>query len=280
MSKRKNVYEMITNTIIEKLENGVVPWQQPYTTGGLPVNWLTQKQYRGINMMLLPPGEYATFKQIQKAGGKVKKGEKGRPIIFWKWLKVEDEDTGEDKKVPLLKTYNVFEINSQVEGLESKKDWTEYENDPIEEAKMVIQEYFKNQDDLRMVRQPGIPCYSPSEDRIYMPRIEHFTSSENYYKTYFHEMVHSTGHKSRLNREGVTGVINFGNENYSKEELVAEIGAAMLSAHVNIQDAVIDNSASYIDNWLSVLKNDHKFVVQAAQKAQKATDLILNIEQD
>ena len=276
----KKIYEMITNTIIEKLENGVVPWQQPYTTGGLPVNWLTQKAYRGINMLLLTPGEYATFNQIRKAGGKVKKNEKGRPIIFWKWLKVEDEETGEDKKVPLLRTYKVFDINTQVEGLESKKDFTEYDNEPIEEAKSIINDYFKRESNLRFLRKPGIPCYSPSEDCLYMPDIIHFTSSENYYNTFFHEMVHSTGHSSRLNREEVTGTISFGSENYSKEELVAEMGAAMVSSHLNIENVTIENSASYIDNWLTVLRNDKKFVVQAAQKAQKAADLILNIKQD
>lgn len=88
-------------------------------------------------------------------------------------------------------------------------------------------------------------------------------------------MIHSTGHKTRLNREGVTGKIAFGSENYSKEELIAEIGASMLSAQVNIDTAIIDNNASYIANWLKALRDDKTLIVKAAQKAQKASDFVL-----
>ena len=274
----KNLYDEITNKIIEKLENGVVAWRRPYSDANFPVNWNTGKRYRGINLMLLDGGEYATFKQISKSGGKIKKGEKAHTVVFWKMLKVEDKDTGEDKKVPMLRTYKVFEINTQVEGLESKREVITNDNEPIEIAKDMVNSYFENNKELKFTRKKGVPCYIPSDDRLCMPNITDFVNSEEYYSTFFHEMVHSSGHHDRLNRDGVTGKISFGSQDYSKEELVAEIGASMLSAEAQIDTVTIDNSASYIDNWLTVLRNDNTFIVKAAQKAQKATDYILNEE--
>lgn len=274
------LYEEITNKIIEKLENGVIAWRRPYSDANYPVNWNTGKMYRGINMMLLDGGEYATFKQISKAGGKIKKGEKAHTVVFWKMLNIEDEESGEEKKLPMLRTYKVFEINTQVEGLESKREVIEYDNEPIDQAKSIVNEYFSRNNSPKFTRKVGIPCYIPSEDRVCMPKINDFINSEEYYSTFFHEMVHSTGHNDRLKREAVNKKISFGNNDYSKEELVAEIGASMLSAEARIDTVTIDNSASYIDNWLQQLRNDKTLIVKAAQKAQKATDYILNREFD
>lgn len=274
----KKLYEEITNKIIEKLENGVAPWRRPYSDNCYPVNWKTGKRYRGINLMLLDGGEYATFKQIKEAGGKVIKGSKSHMVVFWKMIKVKDEDSEDKnakKQVPMLRTYNVFEINSQVEGLESKRESFNKDNEPIEEAKEIVNNYFKNNKELKFQRSYGIPHYTPAIDEVSMPKISEFITSEDYYATFFHEMIHSTGHKTRLNREGVTGKIAFGSENYSKEELIAEIGASMLSAQVNIDTAIIDNNASYIANWLKALRDDKTLIVKAAQKAQKASDFVL-----
>lgn len=272
----KNLYEEITNKIIKKLEDGVVAWRRPYSDANFPVNWNTGKMYRGINMMLLDGGEYATFKQINKAGGKIKKGEKAHTVVFWKLFDIEDESTGEEKKIPMLRTYNVFEINTQVDGLESKREVIEYENEPIDEAKKIVNSYFNNNQSPKYTKIRGVPCYIPSDDRVCMPSIKDFLNSESYYSTFFHEMVHSTGHSDRLKREGVTGKISFGSSNYSKEELIAEIGASMLSVEARIDTVTIDNSASYIDNWLQALRNDKTLIVKAAQKAQKSVDYILN----
>lgn len=274
-----DLYQKITNQIIEKLEEGVIPWRRPYSDANYPVNWNTGKMYRGINLLLLDGGEYATFKQIKKANGKIKKGEKAHTVVFWKMVEVKDEDSDnpkDKKKVPMLRTYNVFEINTQVEGLESKREVINNNNEPIEDAKKLVNNYFTKQQTLKFNEKPGVPCYIPSDDQLCMPNINDFVNSEEYYSTFFHEMVHSTGHKDRLNREGVTGKIAFGSINYSKEELTAEIGASMLSAEAQIDTVVIDNSASYIGNWLKVLRDDKTFVVKAAQKAQKAIDYILD----
>lgn len=268
-----NIYEMVTQKIIEQLEKGVVPWRKPWVNF-TAVNWVTQKPYRGINTLLLDGGEYATFKQIQQAGGKVKKGEKGHIVVFWKWVEKEDEETGEIIKIPFLRYYKVFEINTQVEGLESKRKVVSYEHDPIEEAEKIIKGY-KNSPSY--THYSGSAYYNPQNDVINVPPMKDFKKVEEYYCTMFHEMIHSTGHKSRLARKGIEEIAAFGSETYSKEELIAEMGAAMLCAQAKI-DNTLENSAAYIQSWLRVLKNDKRLVVLAAAQAQKAVDYILGIE--
>src|SRR5699024_6314659 len=244
---------------------------------GTAVNWVTQKEYRGINTMLLDGGEYATFKQISEAGGKVKKGEKSQIIVFWKLskFKEKDEETGEEeeKKVPLLRYYRVFKVGEQTEGIEPKRKKVTFDNDPIEEGENIIKGY-KNSPSYTF--NSGRAYYRPSSDVVNMPPLEDFISPEEYYSTFFHEIVHSTGHKNRLNRTGVTSLNAFGSETYSKEELVAEIGASMLCGVAGIENEIIDNSASYIQSWLNALRNDRTLIVHASQQAQKASDYILN----
>ncbi len=270
----KTVYEMVTDAIVKKLEAGTVPWRQPWVNNGA-VSWDRQRPYRGVNTMLLDPGEYATFNQIKKAGGKVRKGEKGHLVIFWKWMALEDEETGEEKKVPFLRYYKVFEINTQVEGLKSKRKEEIYNHDPITEAEKIKEGY---QDCPPITFAPGQAYYKPSTDTISIPEIKDYKNPAEYYSTMFHEMVHSTGHKKRLNRHGVTGIAAFGSEVYSKEELVAEIGAAMLCGVARIERETLDNSASYIASWMRKLKEDPKLIVQAAAQAQKAADHIRGIK--
>lgn len=272
-----DLYQVVTNRIIEKLEQGVIPWKRTYSDGNFPVNWQTGKTYRGINLLLLEPGEYATFNQIKKSGGKVKKGEKSHTIIFWKMLYVED-DEGEKQKIPMLKKYQVFEINTQVEGLESKQKIVKNDNKTIDKAREILDGYFQQDNAPKQAEKTGVPCYIPKQDKICMPNMNDFIGAEEYYSTFYHEMVHSTGHKERLNREGVTSKINFGSDIYSKEELIAEIGANMLCMVAEIDDKTFDNSVNYIGNWLQQLKNDKKLIVQAAQNAQKAMDFILNVK--
>jgi antirestriction protein ArdC len=269
-----NIYEIVTQKIIEKLEAGVIPWRKPWTNANA-VNWVTQKPYRGINTMLLEPGEYATFKQISDAGGKVKKGAKSQIIVFWKWLEKENTE-GEIDKIPFLTYYRVFEINTQVEGLQSKRQTQTFEHDPIQEAEAIFKGYINAPD---YTFQPGRAVYYPTLDKINCPPLKDFTKAEEFYSTLFHEMVHSSGHKSRLSRSGITTKgVAFGDEVYSKEELVAEMGSSMLCAVAGIDNSTIENSASYIHSWLRALKNDKSLVVQASSQAQKAADYILGIK--
>lgn len=270
----KKIYEMVTDRIIEKLENGVIPWRMPFQQG-MAVNWNTGRPYRGINAMLLEAGgEYATFKQIKDAGGRVKKGEKSQMVVFWKLLDVEDGESKEDKKIPLMRFYNVFEINTQVEGLKSKREFVEEQHDPIEECEKIINDYTMKPE-IRY--KSGRAFYTPSMDYVSVPPLKDYKKAEEYYGVLFHELLHSTGHESRLKRDGVQiGNIAFGSETYSKEELIAEIGSAMLCTVTKIDHVTIDNSASYINGWLRKLKDDKKFIVQASANAQKAVDFILD----
>lgn len=264
-----SIYEMVTNRIIEKLEQGIIPWRKPWVNGGA-VNWKTQKAYRGINTMLLDEGEYATFNQIKEAGGKVKKGAKSSFIVFWKWL--EKEDNGEIEKIPFLKYYRVFEINTQVEGLQSKRAAKTFDHDPIEAAEKVYKGYINGP---RFTFEQKGAWYKPSLDLINVNPIKDFTKAEEFYSTLFHEMIHSTGHTSRLNRDGITGTVKFGSQDYSKEELVAEFGASMLCGVAGIENRTIENSTAYIQSWLKQLKNDKTLLVKASSQAQKAADYIL-----
>jgi antirestriction protein ArdC len=272
---KKSVYDMITEKIIEKLEKGVIPWRKPWINGGA-VNWKTQKAYRGINTFLLDAGEYATFNQIKEAGGKIKKGEKSHMVVFWKWLEKEDKESGEIEKIPYLRYYRVFEINTQVEGLQSKRQETTFDHNPIEKAEDIYKGYINAPD---YTFQSGKAVYYPTFDRINCPPMKDFPIVEEYYSTLFHEMVHSTGHKSRLDRAGITTHnVAFGDEVYSKEELVAELGSSMLCGIAGIDNHTLDNSASYIQSWLRVLKNDRTLIISASQQAQKAVDYIHPLE--
>ena len=273
---KKSVYEIVTEKIIEQLEQGVVPWRKPWVNGGA-VSWKTQKPYRGINTFLLASGEYATFKQIQEAGGSVKKGEKSHIVVFWKWLEKEEEESGAMEKIPYLRYYRVFDINTQVEGLKSKRKETTFDHNSIEKAEDIYKGYLAFPD---YTFYSGKAVYYPTLDKINCPPLKDFPKVEEYYSTLFHEMVHSTGHKSRLDRPGVTSQeVAFGDEVYSKEELVAEMGAAMLSGVAGIDNNTISNSASYINSWLRSLEEDSRLVVQAAAQAQKAADYILGEEE-
>lgn len=270
-----NIYEMVTNKIIEKLEQNIVPWRKAWVNGGAnqAVNWTTQKAYRGINALLLDAGEYATFKQITSAGGKVKKGAKAEMVVFWKWIEKEN-DKKEIEKIPFLRYYNVFNIATQVDGLESKRKPVEsFEHDTVEACENVIKGYI-NSPDYQWTTGNGA-WYRPSTDTLNMPPLKDFTNVEEYYTTFFHEMIHSTGHKSRLAREGVTGLASFGSETYSKEELVAELGAQMLASVTGVDNSTIDNATAYIKSWLHALKDDKTLLVKAGAQAQKATDMIL-----
>jgi antirestriction protein ArdC len=265
----KNIHEMVTDKIIEKLEQGIVPWRKPWRNGGA-VNWKTQKPYRGINCMLLADGEYATFKQITEAGGKVKKGAKSEIVVFWKWI--EKEENGEKERIPLLRYYNVFNVLTQAEGLESKREEQTFDHNPIEACENIIKGYIGKP---KMFNLRDGAWYKPLPDYINVPPISDFPNVEEYYATTFHEMIHSTGHSDRLNREGINTVASFGSEDYSKEELVAEIGAAMLSGVAMIDMSTFENSVSYINSWLKVLKNDKTLLVKAGSQSQKAVDYIL-----
>jgi len=271
-----DLYNEITSRIIDQMEQGVIPWHKPWISSGSAVSHITGKPYSLLNQMLLnKPGEYVTFKQCQAEGGKIRKGEKASMIVFWKWIEEKDPDTEEVRQIPFLRYFNVFHID-QCEGL-SAKHTHEPSNtvSPDQTAEDIISGY-AHSSGVRLIHEAGDRAfYRPPADSITLPLMTQFRSTAEYYSTAFHEMVHSTGHKSRLDRLEKTAF--FGSEAYSKEELIAEIGAATLINHVGLEtpDSFRNNTA-YIQNWLQVLRNDKRFIVSAAGKAEKAVWMILN----
>ena len=281
--EKMDVYSVVTDAILEAMErDGLPPWRKAWNgaNAGIPTNAVSKKAYRGINILLLMGHDYTdnrwvSFKQAQELGGSVRKGEKSTIITFWKITKEEREnDSGEmvTKTFPLLRYYRVFNVE-QCDGLKLKAV-TVVEHDPIPEAEAVV---------AGMPNPPSIDhkggdkaFYSPTMDSISLPAKCSFGKVEEYYSTKFHEMGHSTGHKSRNNRKGVCQISHFGDDNYSQEELVAEFCAAFLCAETGIIPATLENSAAYIKSWKSVLKADKKMVVFAASQGQKAADYILD----
>lgn len=282
---KTNVYEMVTERIIAELEKGVIPWEKPWTgVRSGAYNRVSKRPYSLLNQMLLKhTGEYATYKQWQDLGGQVKKGEKSEIVVFWKIFEAEEtnKDTGEKetKKIPLLRYYNVFHI-SQVEGVEPlAPEQLNDEVEPIEEADKIITDYITREHIDFTECRSNEAYYSPSSDRVVVPMKEQYTVINEYYSTTFHELTHSTGHKSRLNRLETGAVAAFGSETYSKEELVAEIGSASLMNLLGIETVkTFRNSAAYIQSWLQVLRNDNKFIVSASSRAEKAVNYILAAE--
>ena len=273
-----DIYKEVSDRIMAQLENGIIPWQKPWIASGNAVSHVTGNSYSLLNQMLLGrPGEYVTFAQCQKEGGKVKKGEKSSMFVFWKFIEQEDEETHEKKQVPFLRYFNVFHID-QCEGLKAKHQKELPNTANADEAADAIIHDYCERSGVKLQHQEGDRAfYSPSSDSITLPLLTQFAETAEYYSTAFHELTHSTGHASRLNRLEKTAF--FGTEAYSKEELVAEIGAAALINTVGLETAnSFRNSAAYVQNWLKVLRDDKRFIISAAGKAEKAVSLILGAE--
>lgn len=273
------VYTIITDRIVSMLEQGTCPWRRPWNRlTAYPQNYVSRRSYHGLNFLILAMIGYElpyflTYNQTHEMGGNVKKGEKGMPIVFWQLLKSKDQKDakGEPKKIPLLRYYTVFNA-SQVEGIEFPKveSRTGTEFNPIAEAERIVSNWRQGP---TIEHGFSRACYSSTSDRIQMPSPGSFDNPQAYYATLFHEMGHATGHASRLARKLGN---RFGSEDYSREELIAEMTAAFLCAHCSI-DNTTEQSAAYLASWVKALKGDPKLVVQAASAAQKAANLILGI---
>jgi antirestriction protein ArdC len=277
-SEKKDMYAIINNMIMEKLENGKAPWRQTWNDFGPARNYVSKKAYRGINALILNNIEfeyplYLSFLQAKELGGNIKRGSKSIEVIYWKTLEFENED--KIKKIPFLRYYNVFNVEC-VEGIKLKLP-TKYANDSIEQCENIITD---------MPSKPIIehggdqPYYNWKEDRIKVPCRDNFILSDEYYATLFHELAHSTGHETRLDRETCMKPAPYGSRDYCKEELVAEIATCFLCGEAGVANNVIENNSSYIQFWLErlthLLREDNKAFVRASALAQKATDFILN----
>ena len=275
----KNVYEIVTERIIESLAKGVAPWRKPWRAAGaqgMPKNLISGKPYRGINVLLLATSPFSspywlTFKQAKERGGSVRKGEKGTPIVFYKTYDKKSND-GAERRHWVMRYFTVFNVE-QCDGLRDVPTLHPDVRTPharIEACEAVVRGYRGPS-----IETGSLACYSPVADTIRVPPIESFDAREEYYSTLFHEMVHSTGAKGRLERDGIVGGTTFGDHRYSFEELVAECGAAFLCGETGIDAATLENSAAYLAHWASKLKSEPKWIVQAASQAAKAADFVL-----
>lgn len=279
---RNDVFQQITDSIAAQLEQGVRPWSQPWTatqtdSRALPHN-IAGRSYRGANVFWLwligqqrgyETPCWLTYKQAEAAGGNVRKGEKGSDVFFWKVGKVEDKETGEERKSFLVRQYKVFNI-AQTEGIELPAEPKPAERPEPERIAAAEAMIAATGADIR--HGGGEAFYMPSLDRVQMPPREAFHNADGYYSTLFHEVGHWTGHESRLNR---TFGKRFGDDAYAFEELVAELTAAFVCSSQGFASIERPDHAAYIGDWLNVLKGDKRAFVTAAAAAQRAADLIL-----
>lgn len=294
---KPDVYQIVTDRILEALDSGTVPWRKPWRGGsaGRPKSLATRKPYNGINIWLLSMSAQAagfescywvTYKKAQELGGQVRKGEKSSIAVFWKKLekeKVTESGSIEKDEFFVLRYYRIFNLD-QCDNLNPDKlpvdavpeiDETELDFEPIEACESIV----SNMPNIPEITHSGDPkaYYRPSVDIVHMPNKTKFENESFYYSVLFHELSHSTGHSSRLNRQGKSTVA-FGSVEYGKEELVAEFSSCMLCGIAGIETSTIENSAAYIDNWSKAIKKDRKLVVQAASAGQKAADYIRGIK--
>lgn len=295
---KRDLYQEVTDRMINLLEQGVTPWRCSWSQYGPARNYATGHIYSGINAVLMnltphPIPYFISFKQAKSLGGKIRKGAKSSAVYFFKsYHKDQHGKTlnpeqvqalhgmGEETtRIAFLKYFNVFNIED-VEGVEFDiPEVTLKDHERINYCEELIQG-IPNPPEL-VTEDANRAYYVPSSDKLNIPDLRQFETAEEYYSTLFHELTHSTGHASRLNREGVTKLNPFGSADYSKEELIAEMGASFLCAHTGIDlPEVTENSAAYLQGWLSVLKADKKLIFKAAAEAQKAVDYMRGVTRD
>ena len=292
---KADLYQLVTDRVIDQLEKGVLPWRKTWSSFGLARNYVSGKPYKGINMLMMnffvnhQVPYYLTFKQAKELGGNVRKGAKAERVIYFNMI-FKDKDgkklssdaaKGRDdvKVMKFLRYFSVFNVED-IEGIDfTFEELRLLPNERINRCERMVQGYplppQYQEKDL------GRAYYDRVGDYVNMPPIEQHESAEFYYSTYFHELVHSTGHESRLGRKSLLDSTGFGSESYSEEELVAEFGASFLNNIVGIDSGqLLENSASYIQGWLSKFKGDKQLVFKAAAEAQKAVDYILDDNAD
>jgi antirestriction protein ArdC len=281
---KREIADIVTDRLIEALEQGIAPWTRPWkSVGDGPTSLATGKPYQGINTLLLETTamlfgytsqHWATYKQIESRGGNVRKGEKGTPVVLWKRVAKKDEQ-GEEKTFSFLRYFTVFNLD-QCEGVEAPASEPLPVFVPIERAEEIA---------AKMPHRPEVKTggnrayYSPGLDYVQMPPQAAFESPEAYYGVLFHELGHATGHESRLNRDSVTGAATFGDEVYAQEELVAEITSAIVCAEARIEPN-IPRSAAYVSGWLRYAQDNRKELLKAASAAQKAADFIVGSKEE
>ncbi len=307
------MYEIITEKLVAQIEkSGKLPWQKPWKTSmttlrsgrvvnpNEPINYVSKRNYKGVNFWLLQCNEYesnywVTFKQMLSLKGKLnidaetgKTKEKATPVIFWDIRKSEvinKEGKKEEKTFYFLKYHSVFNFDQITFEKQPKEIVADVVKEEIEEIAPIeaIEQIVKNIPNCAKISNDGgsRAYYQPSNDSIHMPKQNHFVGSEEYYSTLIHELAHSTGHPSRLNRDTLTKSCGFDSDIYSKEELVAELSASFVLGVTGISTKETEkNSAAYLQSWIKSFKSDTKMIFWASKEATKSTNYILNIKED
>ena len=285
-AEKFDIYEFINEQVVKQLEKGVLPWRKPWKVAivegqqyTIPHNYTTKRPYTGVNAFLLALTTYRTpmfltFNQVKELGGMVKAGATSLPIVFWKPIKVNGEKGKEEDKL-VLRYYRVFNIEDTTLPVEIKDPQPQPELIVIDSCQRIVDQ-MPNRPHV-VNNDPARCYYTPFLDVVNMAPAQNFRKAADYYSVLFHELVHATGHSSRLNRAEITELAAFGSQTYSKEELTAELGAAYLCGVTGISAITIDNSTAYINGWLNKLRGDKRFFFEAAQKAQKAANYIQNL---
>lgn len=281
--KQTELYQAIADKVLDMMEKLGTDWLRPFSdsvkqSGGC-YNVITKKPYRGINQLLLGWAGYsspawASYKQWAEKGMPVRKGEKGSMVVFFSLIEIKELDaTGQPKKIPMLKNYVVFNAeqceNYVAEPVEIVEEISDKQR--LEDADIFFQ---KTGAKIRYINQDRA-YYSPSHDEICLPNIDGFVDATRYYSTLGHEVVHWTGHKTRLDRLKMTG---FGSPEYAQEELIAELGAAFLCAQLGIDNEPRADHATYLNSWMKALKNDKKCFVKACSQATKSLDFLNGLQ--
>lgn len=286
---KRDHFSEVTGKIIASLEKGVVPWQQPWGFVQPAQNHFNGHRYRGINSLLMLLENYktpyfGTMRQINEAGGRVRKGAKSTAVYFHDCIykdkngaRLKEEEARKrieegDKsisKYPYLRLYPVFNMQDVEDcPIKPSSELFNEDNQPI----AVCQDFLVKLKEPKIMTHPTEGAYFEKvKDYIMMPELARFRSSEEFYGVLFHELTHWTGHSTRLNRQTLTDAVKFGDTNYSKEELTAELGACFLCNHHGISTpATEQNTESYIAHWIGVLKKAPRFLWDAASDAQAA----------
>lgn len=303
---RVDAYKMAADAVLAAMDRGTIPWRMPWTQGpgAIPRNLASGRPYRGINVFLLAMAGYAspfwlTFKQAKDQGGQVRKGEKSTPAILWKQTKkrlktpadvaaakangdtIRKDEKGQYVLLVLARTFALFNV-AQVDGLQDVPE-VEQIGDATWNPEAAAEAIAAGYEDGPSVGEGGDSAsYNPARDHVQMPDRGRFQEATDWHATLFHELAHSTGHANRLNRPDlVDPTATFGSKKYAREELTAEMSAAMLCTVAGIDAAPLtERHAAYVEHWAERIGEDPKLVVIAAQRAQKAADRILGPDQD
>ena len=277
-----DIHRAVAQKVISAMETHGTNWTKSWAVpqGDGPLSMSTGKHYQGVNWLILgmaravagfTSGHWATYKQWQTMGAQVRKGERGEMVILYKPIVVKDKETGEEKSVRLLRSFTVFNAD-QVDGYEPQASASKF----VDMPDTIADQFAAGAGAAVTNADPSGAFYVPSRDFINMPKQSQFTSAEAYSATLLHELVHWTGHESRLDRNLKTG---HGTKDYAAEELVAELGAAMLCGSLGISPEPRADHAKYLNNWIERLKNDPRAIFTAAAKAQAAADYCHDVQQ-